>query len=276
MSLHTSIDSSVSRSSLRSFSLIVSFFLMGFRAEIKLFIASLLQGLFLLLILYVFYRMWRIASLGSYQPYQLVWYLTLTELVTLSAPRIRSDIEQEMSDGSYAVMLQKPLNYGAIKIAEGAGRACGKLPILLAVGGGAAIAFTGAIPEVLQQPLGIVVVGVLTIAATVVSAIYLCAIGLLAAFIRDTGPIWWVWQKLGFIFGGLMVPLVLYPEWMQQFAKLTPFYYLLFGVGRFVLDESLNSAPAMATGIAAWGMLGVLCVLLLQRKIENDIIGEGG
>lgn len=269
-------DGHNTRSSFGSLRLMTAFFLLGFRAEMALFVATLLRSVFLLLILYVFYRMWTVASLGSYQPHQLVWYLALTELVTLSAPIVRDDIEREIGDGSYAVMLQKPVNYGAIKIAEGSGRACGKLPILLAVGGGAAMIFTGKIPVVLQTPLGIVTVASLTLAATIVSTIYLCAIGLSAGFIRDTAPISWVWQKLGFVFGGLMVPLVLYPEWMQQLAKLTPFYYLLFGVGRIVLDENLELAVATAAGIAVWGSLGAALVMLLQRKIENDTIGEGG
>lgn len=268
-------DSSCNRV-LHSITLLAAFFALGFRVEVKLFVANLLRSVFLLLILFVFYRMWTIASLGSYQPHQLVWYLTLTELITLSAPIIRDDIEREISDGSCAVTLQKPVHYAAMKIAEGSGRACGKLPILLGVGGGAALCFTGAVPEVLKSPLGIVVTGMLVTAATIVSTIYLCAIGLAAAFMRDTAPVAWVWQKLGFVFGGLMVPLVLYPEWMQQLAKLTPFYYLLFGVGRVVLDDTLASAAATAAGIAAWGVVGVCLVLLLQRKIESDIIGEGG
>lgn len=276
MNMNSSGDRRDSKPPVRSLALMGSFFILGFRAETKLFVATLLRSVFLLLILYVFYRMWTIASLGTYKPYQLVWYLTLTELVTLSAPIIRNDIEREMSDGSYAVMLQKPLNYGAMKIAEGAGRACGKLPILLAAGGSAALVFTGAIPEVLKNPFGIAVTAGLTVAATVVSTMYLCAIGLSAAFIRDTAPLSWVWQKLGFVLGGLMVPLVLYPEWMQQLAQLTPFYYLLFGVGRVVLDENLHSTVSTAIGIVAWGIIGVLLVFLLQRKIENDIIGEGG
>ena len=276
MSTSSSGSCCVSRSYLCSFWIFCTFFYLGFRAEAKNFIATLVRSVFLLLILYVFYRMWTIASVSTYKPYQLVWYLTLTELVAISAPIIRNDIEREVNDGSYALILQKPLNYGSMKIAEGAGRACVNLSILLAVGGGAAAVFTGAVPEVFQNPVGILVAAGLTIGATVVSTIYLCAIGLSAAFIRDTGPLWWVWQKSGFVLGGLMVPLVLYPEWMQQLAKITPFYYIFFGVGRIVLDESLASVASTSIGIATWGLIGALLVNILQRRIENDIIAEGG
>jgi ABC-type uncharacterized transport system permease subunit len=85
-----------------------------------------------------------------------------------------------------------------------------------------------------------------------------------------------VWDKGVWLLGGLMVPIVLYPPWIQQTAPWTPFYYLLFGVAQIALKGV--TVVCIHTGIALclWGGAGMILVALLQGKIKGDIIGEGG
>ena len=45
---------------------------------------------------------------------------------------------------------------------------------------------------------------------------------LLAFWLQDVAPVYWVWQKLMFVLGGLMLPLELYPAFIQRAAAFTP------------------------------------------------------
>ena len=46
------------------------------------------------------------------------------------------------------------------------------------------------------------------------------AIGLSAFWIVDTSPVYWIWQKLAFVLGGLLLPLELYPDWLRALARI--------------------------------------------------------
>jgi ABC-2 type transport system permease protein len=60
------------------------------------------------------------------------------------------------------------------------------------------------------------------VASALVTAWYL-GIGLLAFWLHDVAPVYWVWQKLMFVLGGLLLPLELYPAFIQRVAAFTPF-----------------------------------------------------
>ena len=62
----------------------------------------------------------------------------------------------------------------------------------------------------------------------------------------------WVWQKLLFVFGGLMLPIRLYPPIMQRLAALTPFPDILAGPASFVLDGEAVAADVLFVRLAVW------------------------
>lgn len=256
--------------------LYLSLFWQGMRSERRGFIPALMRGLFYLLVLVIFSRLWSLVSPGGFSLPQLLWYLALTELVTFLHPLVRLDIERDMADGTYAAMLQKPVNYPLMRACEAVGKLVARLPFMLLVGAGGAALLAGSVPTVLCTPAGIVVTCMLAVFAAMVETIFQCSIGLSAAFLRDCGPLHWVWQKFSFVLGGLMLPMVLYPEWIQRIAEWTPFYHILFGVGRIAVEDSLSSAWGTACALAGWGVVGVLLLVALNRRIESDVVGEGG
>jgi ABC-type uncharacterized transport system permease subunit len=77
------------------------------------------------------------------------------------------------------------------------------------------------------------------------TALYL-GIGLLAFWLQDVSPVYWVWQKLMFVLGGLMLPLDLYPSVVQRAAEFTPFPVLLAGPASFVVGTG-RVTPGMLT-----------------------------
>jgi ABC-2 type transport system permease protein len=109
----------------------------------------------------------------------------------------------------------------------------------------------------------------------VVHALYVVT-GLLAFWVHDVSPIFWVWQKVLFTLGGLMMPLALYPEWMQRLASATPFPSLLAGPAGFVLDGGAADAPALASTLACWSVVVVSGAQLLFWKAIRTLQVNGG
>jgi ABC-2 type transport system permease protein len=86
---------------------------------------------FFIVILLVFSSLWRtifaVAPLSAYGPAAMLWYLFVTECITLSAPRLITDVEDDVRSGNIAYLMARPLSYPAAIVARG----CGILLVVL-------------------------------------------------------------------------------------------------------------------------------------------------
>lgn len=102
-------------------------------------------------------------------------------------------------------------------------------------------------------------------------------IGTLAIFLSSTMAIWDVWMGCFMLLSGYLVPLELFPTWLETFARVAPFAYLQ-AVPVEILT-GLRAGPAAESAvIAQWSwVLGLLVVLsLLWRKATRHYEAYGG
>jgi ABC-2 type transport system permease protein len=211
------------------------------------------RGLFFALILAVFRALWgAVGEAGlplAAQPARLVWYLAVTEWVLLSAPLRHLEIQEDVRRGDVAYQLCRPVTYPRALLAQCLGMLAVRASWLGAVAFTAAALYTGQAPSwsalALVVPFGL-------LAALVLAELYL-VLGLIAFWLRDATPLYWVCGKLTFILGGLMLPLELYPRWLQLLAACTPFPALLAGPAGFVLHGTTNVAT-LALQLAFWAL----------------------
>lgn len=231
---------------------------------------------FFVVILGVFSSLWgAIGETGvdvPADPKALVWYLAVTEWILLSAPLVHLDVQEAIRRGDIVYQLGRPVSYVGAAFAEGLGLLVARAPLLGATAFVCAFAFTRWIPPLgalaFAVPFGLAASGLLT-------GLYL-GIGLLAFWIEDIAPVYWVWQKLLFVFGGLMLPIRLYPDLMQRLAGYTPFPVILAGPASFVLDGSGVAPSALARDLAIWcGATGVV-VHWTFRRAANALAVNGG
>src|SRR5688572_24416679 len=81
--------------------------------------------IFMTSVLYIFMRLWlavyrgagaeRLAGLTLQQ---MLWYLAVTEAITLSAPRVWAEIDQDVRTGRLAVRLIHPVSYSLSHLAR--------------------------------------------------------------------------------------------------------------------------------------------------------------
>jgi ABC-2 type transport system permease protein len=231
---------------------------------------------FFVVIIGVFASLWRAtreAGLAiAADPRSLVWYLASTEWILLSAPLIHVDVQEALRRGDVACQLGRPVSYVGAAFAQGLGSVASRSPLLAATAFLCAFAFTGWVPP--WRALAIVVIfGSLAIA--LLTALHL-AIGLLAFWIGDVTPVFWVWQKLLFIFGGLMLPIRLYPSIMQRLAALTPFPDILAGPASFMLAGEHAAAGVLAARLATWSVVTGLVLGWMYARARRDLEVNGG
>lgn len=233
------------------------------------------RSLFFAVILGVFSALWRaVAEAGMplhTQQEQLVWYLAVTEWILLSTPTRHLDIQEEVRRGDVAYQLARPLSYPRAALAQGLGTLLVRAPALGVVAGGCAFAFTGRLPAMstllLVAPLGV-------LASAILVELYV-ALGMLSFWLRDATPLYWMASKLLFILGGLMLPLELYPRWLQVVATCTPFPVLLSGPAGFLLHAG-GSAAWLTLRLLFWGGCLFGLVELLFWRATRTLQLNGG
>lgn len=231
---------------------------------------------FFAVILGVFSSLWRaVAEAGmpvAADPKALVWYLAATEWILLSAPPIHIEIQEAIRRGDVVYQLGRPVSYAIAEFAAGLGLLAVRAPLLGLTAFLCAFAFTGWTP-----PLGalLMVVPFGLVASALITALHLL-IGLLAFWIQDVSPVYWVWQKLMFVLGGLMLPLELYPNVIQRVAAATPFPALLAGPASFVMRTGTVTPGELARNLVIWCCATAFAVSWIFRRAARGLAINGG
>lgn len=213
---------------------------------------------FFAIILFIFSGLWgqvigADGSLVGFTRQQLVWYLMLTEAITLSATSLVTEIEQDVKSGQIAYLLAKPLNYLLYQAAHYAGEMAVSTSLNLLAGGVVAWALVGlpiiTLPS-LTQALVLLVLG------AAVRFCLLASIALLSFFVEESRPFYWIYSKLVFTLGGLFIPIDLYPKFFKQLAAWLPFQSITYGPARAFISGDWSLFGSFASIALLW------CVLL--------------
>jgi len=234
---------------------------------------------FLGAILFIFSRVWgtvigtgTIAIAGAGKA-ELIWYLAVTEWCVLSVPPTFLAVEAEVRSGDVACRLVRPVSYVGAQVAE----AFGETALRLAVLGPAAVAFAlmiaGGWPA---EPRGLLLALPLGLLSSALSVLAMTAIGLSAFWIVDTSPVFWIWQKLAFVLGGLLLPLELYPDWLRAIARSSPFPAMLWGPGRMAFGFAPDAALETFVELALWSAVAAAGLAALSRRARHRLTVNGG
>ena len=231
---------------------------------------------FFAVILGVFSSLWRaVGEAGlsiAADPKALVWYLAATEWILLSVPQIHIDVQEAIRRGDIVYRLGHPASFVMAEFAAGLGAVALRMPVLGATAFVCAWAFTGWTPP----PATIALFVPFALAAVALLVALHLWIGLLAFWLQEVAPVFWVTQKLMFVFGGLMLPLTLYPAFMQTAAAFTPFPVMLFRPASLLLGTGFVRPPILARDLVLWGVVLMAGVQWTYRRAVAGLTVNGG
>jgi len=224
-------------------------------------------------ILLVFSRLWKIVPLDGADPRAPVWYLAVTEWVLLSIPAIHLEIERDFASGDVAYFLPQPVSYVGLKIAEGFGSYLVRLSVFLVFGLPVTWLLAGGFPvEVRGLPFAIP----LALLAGALGIVAQATIGVLAIWLTDVSPLYWIWQKCCFFLGGLILPLEFYPAWIREVARWTPFSALLYGPGRTALGFDRAAIAEAAALLVGWTAVALVLLRVVVARGMRVLDVNGG
>jgi ABC-2 type transport system permease protein len=237
------------------------------------------RSLTIVLFLWVFAQLWGVTyrsvgqeSISGLTLPETLWYLMLAETIILSKPRLSTTVARAVKDGSIAYLLNKPYNFLLYQISIGLGDSVLQMVFNALAGGAIVWVLAGPPPDPRGWPLVLVAIA----AAWLIDFCIAAAIGLAAFVTEEVSAFEWIYQKIVFILGGLLIPLDFFPEWLRTIALSLPFAYTVYGPARLFVDPNLARFVTLLLAQLAWlAVLGGLLAFLYRKGVAWLTINGG-
>lgn len=250
------------------------------RSNLAYFGEVLARVIFLGVLLYIFLQLWRLTyaetgaeRLGGLTLAQMLWYLALTESITLSAPPVAPEIDNDVRTGAISVHLLRPLSYPLYRLAATLGERAVRFVINAVVGSIIALVFVG--------PIRFDAPGLVLFAASVPLAFVLdftahLVIGLLAFWLENTSGLVLIYSRMTMILGGVLLPINLFPDAVQRLLIYLPFANVVYGPARmFVAPDAAELGGLLARQAAAI-VVYALVAAAIYTAAKRRIHAHGG
>ncbi len=233
--------------------------------------------LFYVVILVVFAALWSAAAaatggrIAGYSAAGLLWYVTVAEgAVIATKPRLIEDIGVDIGTGAVATEMLRPVSVLWLRLASELGEAAVRLALALAIGTAFTWAMVGAPPAGAATPLALPSAA-LAVAANLAAQ---HAFAGAAFWLSDAKATWFLYQKLVFLLGGMLLPLQLFPAWLERVAWVLPFWTMAYAPAR--LAAGTPAQPWLLAAQAAWLVVLAGAAAVVFRAGERHLEVAGG
>jgi ABC-2 type transport system permease protein len=239
----------------------------------------LTRSLFMIIIMYIFIQLWRVTFQGEgsdliegYSYEQIIWYIIFAEAITLASPSIATRIEEEVKGGDVGYKLARPVSYIAMHYVTYAGEFVVRLLVNLCVGSLLGLLAFG-IPH-----FGLGWVGFFAAAAGAMTVQFMLGmiIALCAFWVEETRGIEFVYNKLLFTIGGMLMPIEFMPDALQRVCAWLPFRAVLYFPSRTAVRFDAPLLLEMIGVQLLWIIVLLAVVALIYRKGVKMLHVNGG
>lgn len=203
------------------------------------------KNVFFVFIMFVYMMLWKNIygqkgdTIGGLTINQMIWYLVITELVTLSRTDIHTQINEDVKSGNIAYFLTKPYNYVYYCFSYFVGEVGIKLLTNGVIGIIIGVVYAGSLVGFSLSHLPFILLS-LILGCTINFFIYM-ALALTSFWLEENTPFFWIYSKLIFTLGGMLMPIELFPVWLQRIASYLPFAYVTYVPARLTVDFSFDN-----------------------------------
>jgi ABC-2 type transport system permease protein len=239
------------------------------------------KNVFFIFIMFIYLMLWRTIyaskgteTVGGIRLNAMIWYLIFTELVTLSRTDLHMQVNDDVKNGNIAYLLNKPYNYVLYCFSCFVGEIGVKLLSNGLVGVIIGLIYAGALEGFSLTHAPFIVLSLL-LGCTINFFIYL-TLALTSFWFEENSAFFWIYSKLVFTLGGMLMPLELFPKWLQNISHYLPFAYVTYVPARLAVDFSfagfIRQFPIQLLYLAVFFTLS----MVLYRKGARSLNVNGG
>jgi ABC-2 type transport system permease protein len=240
----------------------------------------LFRQLFLVVVMYVFIQLWKTTyswegavEISGFTIRQMIWYLAMSESIAMGMPAIGATIDEEVKSGSLAYSLNKPYKYALFHYSGYMAEALLRFILSLVIAGTVTWIAVGPPAYTLVSFLA-GVIGVL-VGLSMNYAVQF-GIGLLAFWTEDTWAFRFLYGRLVMIFGGMMLPLDVFPEGLRKIASAMPTSLIIYGPVKTFISFSFSDWILMLGRQGLWLAACSVVVTAVYRLGVKRVNVQGG
>lgn len=237
------------------------------------------RSLMIIPFMWIFYQLWKVTYAASGSDVinglslrDVLWYLMMAETIELGRPPLARTISENVKDGSIAYLLNKPYDFLLYQFSTTIGETIFR-SVINAIFGGAVIFWLAGPPE---HPEGFLIALPAIFGAWILHFCVTAMIGLSAFVAEDVSAFMWIYQKLAFVFGGMLVPLDFYPGWLQAIAKALPFSSITYGPARLFVTPTMELFVSVMAVQVVWIVILTLVLTFTYRRGVAYLTVNGG
>ena len=194
--------------------------------------------------------------------------------MTLRLRNIAREIMTDVQTGRVELLLSKPVSYIWHKLWWQIGSGLYSF-IIMTTAGSLALFATIGIPSSMTAAVFLPTLALSFVGCCALSLVLYSIVGLLAFWIEDATPVFWMIDKSIMILGGSYLPIALFPPFMYEISIYSP-----FGASQLIthtlLDNWKNDWPKLIGIQMIWIVITSLAVWALFSKAQKNITINGG
>lgn len=204
----------------------------------------------------------------------MIWYLIVTELVTLSRTDIHLQVNEDVKSGNIAYLLNKPYNYVLYCFSYFIGEVGIKLLTNGIVGIAIGLIYAGSLKNFSLIHLPFIILS-LILGCSINFFIYI-TLALTSFWFEDNTAFFWIYSKLIFTLGGMLMPIELFPKWLQNLSHYLPFAYVTYVPARLAVDFSFTNFCIQFSIQILYLVIFFILAMALYKKGAKNLNVNGG
>lgn len=231
--------------------------------------------------IFIFLNLWQYIYsnpeelINGYNMNQMIWYVIITEIIwtAVSGRALSKKISADVKSGNIAYNINKPFNYVEYSLFNHLGGTTVKFILITIIGLLLGFVFLHGFPPLnILQILGVILSSILAI---VISTLLIMTLGLLAFFVEDSAPFYWIYSKFILVVGTIF-PVEFFPQVLQPIIKFSPIYAVSYGPAKLFVNFSINEFISIMISQVAYLIISFIICHLIYRKGVRKLNVNGG
>ena len=214
------------------------------------------------------------SAIGGLSVAMVIWSIILVQAFrTATRPRVFEIINEEVKSGTIAYSLIKPVSFMLFHYYGFMGRAIPNIISNISVGIIFAYIFKVSIPITIG---GIFGGCVLLFFGYMLDFLINFTIGIMAFWCEDNEPFNKIYQHIQYVFGGVILPISLFPGTIRTVAEYLPFSHLFYSASRIIVNFDERLFFYFLSIQICWLIAGFLIAYVLFKRGVKYVSIQGG
>jgi len=101
-------------------------------------------------------------------------------------------------------------------------------------------------------------------------------LGIFSFWLEDSRSLGFLYGKIVYIFGGMLLPLEIFPSWLETIASKLPFSYVAYHPAKLFVQTDANLAINTLSMQLVWIFIMIICIIILYNFCKKRLTINGG